>query len=61
MHKTMYFSCFYEAFMKNVSSPDGKPTDLNQNKLWMQSVTALICVNHQVNLSLLSKESLAIS
>lgn len=56
----MYFSCSYEALMKNASLPNGKPIDLNQNKLWMKRVMALICVNHPVNipLTLLSKESL---
>lgn len=35
--------------MKNASLPNGKPIDLNQNKLWMKRVMALICVNHPVN------------
>lgn len=41
MHKTMYRSWSYETLMKNASLSNGKPTDLNQNKLWMQKVMAL--------------------
>lgn len=48
--------------MKNESLFNGKITDLNQNKLWMQRAIDLICVNHPVNiLSFFSKESPGIS
>lgn len=59
----MYFYCSYEALMKNAPLFNGKPTDRNQDKLWMQRVMALTYVNHPVNvpLSLLSKVSFGIS